>query len=73
MANLEFRETSGKADINIKFAYGVHGDGQYNAFDGQGSFVGLVTVRQPFQSAANSDHENDMTCSHSQSHRVMTE
>ncbi|XP_064646853.1 interstitial collagenase-like [Lineus longissimus] len=39
VANLEFRETSGKADINIRFAYGVHGDGQYNGFDGQGGIL----------------------------------
>ena len=37
MSPLEFNEVSGgKADIEIKFGHGEHGDGPGNAFDGAG-------------------------------------
>ncbi|XP_064620930.1 matrix metalloproteinase-19-like [Lineus longissimus] len=39
VADLQFSETTGEADINIKFTYSEHGDGSYNAFDGQGGVL----------------------------------
>ncbi|XP_067667987.1 matrix metalloproteinase-19-like [Haliotis asinina] len=33
---LTFKYTDGTPDIEVKFARGEHGDGQYNAFDGKG-------------------------------------
>ena len=39
VSGLEFRETAGEADLNIKFAYGDHGDGGGNNFDGKGMIL----------------------------------
>ena len=36
MSGLNFQETTGTADINIKFGAGDHGDGGGNDFDGPG-------------------------------------
>ncbi|OWF46684.1 matrix metalloproteinase-19-like [Mizuhopecten yessoensis] len=36
---LQFQETNGKSDIEIKFANGFHGDGRGNAFDGRGGVL----------------------------------
>ncbi|KAK6190223.1 hypothetical protein SNE40_002142 [Patella caerulea] len=36
---LEFKYTQGVADIEIKFAYGEHGDGAFNGFDGRGGVL----------------------------------
>ncbi|XP_069134719.1 matrix metalloproteinase-19-like [Argopecten irradians] len=36
---LQFRESNGKSDIEIKFTSGNHGDGRANAFDGRGGVL----------------------------------
>lgn len=36
---LTFKYTDGTPDIEVKFARGEHGDGQYNAFDGRGKHL----------------------------------
>ena len=38
VTKLTFTQTTGPADINLKFAFRNHGDGVRNAFDGPSEF-----------------------------------